>query len=184
MNPSPRSEAPALKSSWPAGAVSIALTAVLLALTLCFLFLRVFPQTATLSAVEKDGQWCAFVDDATYDLLRVGMPADSAGLEGGIVELGPWMDAQAIAAYVGNPLAPAALDVPDGRRLVLLALPPAADDAAVRQARIDLGRAGQPVVVGRRKRYAERLILQGTLCHADGYHRVRRGQPVHDPGPL
>ena len=141
MITSQHSETPISRASWPSAAVSIVFTAALLALTLSFLFLRVFPQTVSLSAVERDGQWCAFVDTDTFGLLRAEMPASSAGQEGRIAELGPWMDAQEIAAYVGNPLAPAALDVTDGGYLVLLALPPTVDDAAVRQASVEIGRA-------------------------------------------
>lgn len=141
MITSQRPEMSIPRASWPSAAASIALTAVLLALTLSFLFLRVFPQTVTLSAVERDGQWCAFVDTDTFGLLRAEMPVNSADQEGHITELGPWMDAQEIAAYVGNPLAPAALGVTDGGYLVLLALPADADNAAVRHARVEVGRA-------------------------------------------
>lgn len=141
MITSQRPEMPIPRTSWPSAAVNIVLTAALLALTLSFLFMRVFPQTVTLSAVERNGQWCAFVDTDTFGLLRAEMPANSAGQEGHITELGPWMDAQEIAAYVGNPLAPAALDITDGGYLVLLALPSTVDGAAVRQASVEIGRA-------------------------------------------
>ena len=141
MITSQRPEMPIPRTSWPSAAVNIVLTAALFALTLSFLFMRVFPQTVTLSAVERNGQWCAFVDTDTFGLLRAEMLASSAGQEGRITELGPWMDAEEIAAYIGNPLAPAALDVTDGGYLVLLALPPTGDGAAVRQASVEIGRA-------------------------------------------
>lgn len=141
MITSQRPEMPIPRTSWPSAAVNIVLTAALFALTLSFLFMRVFPQTVTLSAVERNGQWCAFVDTDTFGLLRAEMLASSAGQEGRITELGPWMEAKEIAAYVGNPLAPAALDVTDGGYLVLLALPPTGDGAAVRQASVEIGRA-------------------------------------------
>lgn len=141
MITSQRPEMPIPRTSWPSAAVNIVLTAALFALTLSFLFMRVFPQTVTLSAVERNGQWCAFVDTDTFGLLRAEMLASSAGQEGRITELGPWMDAEEIAAYMGNPLAPAALDVTDGGYLVLLALPPTGDGAAVRQASVEIGRA-------------------------------------------
>ena len=141
MITSQRPEMPIPRTSWPSAAVNIVLTAALFALTLSFLFMRVFPQTVTLSAVERNGQWCAFVDTDTFGLLRAEMLASSAGQEGRITELGPWMDAEEIAAYMGNPLAPAALDVTDGGYLVLLALPPTVDGAAVRQASVEIGRA-------------------------------------------
>lgn len=141
MITSQRPEMPIPRTSWPSAAVNIVLTAALFALTLSFLFMRVFPQTVTLSAVERNGQLCAFVDTDTFGLLRAEMLASSAGQEGRITELGPWMDAEEIAAYMGNPLAPAALDVTDGGYLVLLALPPTGDGAAVRQASVEIGRA-------------------------------------------
>ena len=141
MITSQRPEMPIPRTSWPSAAVNIVLTAALFALTLSFLFMRVFPQTVTLSAVERNGQWCAFVDTDTFGLLRAEMLASSAGQEGRITELGPWMDAEEIAAYMGNPLAPAALGVTDGGYLVLLALPPTGDGAAVRQASVEIGRA-------------------------------------------
>ena len=79
MITSQRPEMPIPRTSWPSAAVNIVLTAALLALTLSFLFMRVFPQTVTLSAVERNGQWCAFVDTDTFGLLRAEMPANSAG---------------------------------------------------------------------------------------------------------